>query len=532
MKKTLTVNISGTVFHIEEDAYERLHHYLGDIRRQFEGGSGCEEIMADIEARIAELFTERLDGRGEVVTMAEVDHVVAVMGRPEDYAGTEEHQAPPSGSGGKRYRKLFRDPDDRWIGGVLGGLAAYIGADPLWLRIPFIILVVLGAGSPILAYLIMWLLVPLASTTAERLMMEGEPVTVDNLKRAFEEGGKRVAREVEELGERWGSAHGERTAGAMRRSAGRAADTTARVLAVIVGAVIFLVGMGLFIPILVAALGGGIFLVDEMGTGINEVCQLIFPTAELATWSIVAAFLLLLVPIIGLLTGGLRLMLGLPAPRWMGWILGPLWVASLIAIVIIGVLVGRDFRRNEPLSMTIPLEQPTGRILYLTGLPASDDAHPPLEREHGPLDRYFTSLHIAGDSVHVGRARVDVRRSTDEDYHLRVERESQGATLKASLHRSANITYTAVQQDSVLGLSAWYSFPKEDKVRGQRLRFVILVPMGGSVHLGQEMAAMLSDVKNVTNTLDHDMVGRTWTMTPDGLKAVATFEDTPADDSH
>ena len=86
MKKTLTANISGTVFHIEEDAYAKLQRYLDTVRAQFSGSDGRDEIMADIESRIAELFTERLVGR-QVVTIDDVDHVIATMGQPEDYVG-------------------------------------------------------------------------------------------------------------------------------------------------------------------------------------------------------------------------------------------------------------------------------------------------------------------------------------------------------------------------------------------------------------------------------------------------------------
>ncbi|MDX9751998.1 MAG: hypothetical protein RBT71_13035, partial [Flavobacteriales bacterium] len=90
MEKTLNVNISGTVFHIEEEAYHVLQRYLANVRGQFAGSPGSDEIMADIEARIAELFTERIRDRGMVVTLADVDHVIGVMGRPEDYTEGED----------------------------------------------------------------------------------------------------------------------------------------------------------------------------------------------------------------------------------------------------------------------------------------------------------------------------------------------------------------------------------------------------------------------------------------------------------
>ncbi|MEX1132704.1 MAG: PspC domain-containing protein [Flavobacteriales bacterium] len=249
MKKTLTANISGTVFNIEEDAYEALQRYLATIRSQFAGSPGQDEIMADIEGRIAELFTERLSGRGQVVTMSDVEHIIGVMGQPEDYLGDSEEAAAEAGpsarsGGGRQHKRLFRDADDRWVGGVLGGLAAYIGTDPLWLRIAFIALIVLGVGSPILIYIILWILVPPATTAAERLMMEGEAVTVENLKKAFEEGGKRVAKEVEDLGERLSGEDGKRYAKGFRKGADTAARGASRALAAVVGFVLLLLGVG------------------------------------------------------------------------------------------------------------------------------------------------------------------------------------------------------------------------------------------------------------------------------------------------
>jgi phage shock protein PspC (stress-responsive transcriptional regulator) len=535
MKKTLTANISGTVFHIEEDAFEALQRYLASIRGQFAGSDGQDEIMADIEARIAELFTERLEGRGQVVTMSDVEHVVHTMGQPEDYLGdTDEGTTSSTFNGRKAYKRLFRDPDDSWVGGVLGGLAAYIGADPLWLRIPFIILVILGIGSPILIYLLLWILVPKASTAAERLMMEGEPVTVDNLKRSFEEGGQRVAKEVEELGERWSGQHAKGAARAMRRGAHRVARSTSRALAVIIGIVLFLIGISLGISLIGALVGGSVLAFDSFdgdhGIGLADLGRLIFPSGDQAMLFSVSLFLLLLIPVVGILTAGLQLMLGLRAPRWIGWTLGPVWIVSLLLVIFIGVRLGRDFQRSEPLVTTTRLEAFDGQVLYLTNLDVSDGMQQwRMHYGKGVLAWDFDGLRVTEDSVHGGWARLDVARSPDADFHLRVVRATQGASHKASLWRSTNVAFTTLQQDSLLGVSPWLSFPKEDKLRGQRLRFVVLVPIGKAVYFDPDMGFMLDDVKNVTNTLDRDMVGRTWTMTPNGLSSSVRPEDVPDD---
>ena len=143
MNKTLSVNIGGMVFHVEENAYQNLNSYLDAIRGYFTTSDGRDEIIQDIEARIAEMFHERLGESRQVVTSDDVEHVISTLGRPEQYLmGDEEpvEQGATKESTSKRsYRRLYRDPDDRIIGGVCAGLSHYIGLDPIWLRLAFAI---------------------------------------------------------------------------------------------------------------------------------------------------------------------------------------------------------------------------------------------------------------------------------------------------------------------------------------------------------------------------------------------------------
>ena len=133
MKKTLTVNLGGTVYHIDEDAYILLDNYLNNLRYHFRKDEGAEEIVRDIESRIAELFDEALRGGLQVITIKEVEEVIARMGKPEELNGEEEGN--PSASNSKTFdsestetsRRLFRNPDDRILGGVVSGIAAYFG---------------------------------------------------------------------------------------------------------------------------------------------------------------------------------------------------------------------------------------------------------------------------------------------------------------------------------------------------------------------------------------------------------------------
>lgn len=197
MKKTLTVNLGGTVYHIDEDAYILLDNYLNNLRYHFRKDEGAEEIVRDIESRIAELFDEALRGGLQVITIKEVEEVIARMGKPEELNGEEEGN--PSASNSKTFdsestetrRRLFRNPDDRILGGVVSGIAAYFGWDVTWTRIVFILAGFFIHGL-ILAYLLAWIIIPLAHTATEKLQMRGEPINVENIGRTVTDGFEKV----------------------------------------------------------------------------------------------------------------------------------------------------------------------------------------------------------------------------------------------------------------------------------------------------------------------------------------------------
>ena len=542
MKKTLTANISGTVFHIEEDAYDRLHRYLNTIRGQFTGTDGQEEIMADIESRIAELFTERLDGRRQVVSLDDVDHVIGIMGQPEDYTDGGQSTGgtpPPPPTDGRR--RLFRDPSDTWVGGVFGGLAAYIGTDPLWMRIVFILLVIFGVGSPILIYLVLWILIPQATTAAERLMMQGEPVTVDNLKRSFEEGAERVkqgaervAREADELGRRWSSDAGRKYAPQARNGVEYFARGAAAVAAKIIGVIALVLGAILTLSLVGALIGGGTITFDSLGglegTGIFDLSAVVFDSAAHAFWGVLCAVLLLLIPAIGLFIGGLRLLTGLCAPQWLGWTLSGAWFVSLMVVLVVGIGLGNDFKREQKLREEVVIAQPAGQTLFLD---ASDmrglGKDWSLAYDDGRMAWDMEGLMTTTDSIHGAWAELDVTPSPDSLFHLVVERRANGRTEKMALARASHTGFTHVQRDSLLLFSPWVDMPKQDKLRAQRVRFEVQVPVGRAVHFNSGIGFMLDDVDNVTNTWDDDMVGRTWTMTTNGLSAGVRPEDVPDD---
>ncbi len=184
MKKNIPTTISGTLFYIEEDAYERLSQYLGSIKTHFASYADNAEIISDIESRIAERFLENKH-KDNVVTLSDVEALIKSMGNVEDFDEGED-KTTPLAKGETIKKKLFRNPDDVIIGGVASGLAAYLGLDPLIVRIIFILVVFFG-GSGVLIYIILWLIMPEAKTPTEKLQMRGERVTLESVTDAVKE---------------------------------------------------------------------------------------------------------------------------------------------------------------------------------------------------------------------------------------------------------------------------------------------------------------------------------------------------------
>lgn len=184
MNKTVTINIAGLVFHIDENAYHKLDSYINAVKNSIQQ-DGEEEIIADIESRIAELFAERIDPHSGVILMNNVDEIINIMGKPEDYIIEEEPVRTNNySSNTKPYKKIYRDGEKRVFGGVCSGLGHYFNIDPVWIRIIFILLVLLY-GTSLLVYFILWIVIPKANTVSEVLEMKGEPVNISNIEKQF-----------------------------------------------------------------------------------------------------------------------------------------------------------------------------------------------------------------------------------------------------------------------------------------------------------------------------------------------------------
>ncbi len=205
MKKVLHINLGGIPFTINDDAYRRLDGYLLELEKYFSGSESRQEILSDIESRISELFTEILGPR-KIIEDEDVVSVIRVMGTTSEFG-----EDPGTTGNGKRPwdirtgKRFFRDPDDKVLGGVCSGLAAYFGVrEVIWVRLAFVLLA-MTAGFSIVAYIVIWALVPEAKNAADRLAMSGEQANVQNIARMVERGIEDLSSTIKDNWKDWRS---------------------------------------------------------------------------------------------------------------------------------------------------------------------------------------------------------------------------------------------------------------------------------------------------------------------------------------
>ena len=519
MKETVNINISGMVFHIDVDAYEILRNYLEKIKSYFSNSEEGEEIMADIETRIAELFNENINEQKQVVNQKDVERVMEIMGRPEQYAQEEdmeeEAKGPQERAEKSRIRKrLFRDPDDRVLGGVASGIAAYLGLDPVWMRLLFVI----GFFSGFVGfffYIVLWIIIPEARTASDRLRMKGEAVNVENIGKTFRDGASKENERINEIDTNTWSEKIEHFFTQFFSAVATLLKGVFKALGKLLGVAFFLIGIlmifgliaGLFTSNLIFTIGpAGIFSIDSL-----DFLRHIFETDGQFIMAKYAVILAVVIPIIALIYGGMRLLFGIRGNTGVGIGLGVLWVISLIWIAGIGLQLSVHFDDWGEVKEYAPVVSNYDDFVIKLGdeLPAGEEV-----------------MHISDDDFffiwdeprfHMGYPTFRILPGMGDSLVLEVEKGASAATLKKSMEKARDIQYHFSQQANLINLDSYYSFDQKDKIRGQKVSLTLRLPVGKIVYLDPSLSPIIFDIDNVTGTYDGNMMGKRWVMLEEGL---------------
>lgn len=340
MKKTLTVNLGGTVFHIDEDAYRLLDNYLSNLRLHFRKQEGAEEIVNDMETRISELFSEKVATGSQVITIADVEEVIARMGKPEDFgAGEDEEPKKASGAtiGTATFRRrLYRNPDDKILGGVAGGVAAYMGWSVTVLRLIMLIVLICGVGFLIPIYILCWIIIPEARTAAEKLNMRGEDVTVENIGKTVTDGFEKVANDVNNyLKSGKPRTFLEKVGDVLVSVAGFFLKACLILFALVCSPVLFVLAVvfvALIVAVVMIAIGGGAALFHAFP--FVDWSPLVEYSPAIAIVGSISGIALVGIPLLSIVHAISRSLFGwLPMSSTLKWTLFILWVVALGAFI-------------------------------------------------------------------------------------------------------------------------------------------------------------------------------------------------------
>jgi phage shock protein PspC (stress-responsive transcriptional regulator) len=522
MKKAIKINLSGIIFHIDDDAYEKLKAYLDSISAYFGDSQESKEIINDIESRIAELFQERITGENQVITLEIVNEVIDIMGNPEDIADTGEKKGKKQ-SFHESYsssRRLYRDPEHSIIGGVCGGLGAYFAIDPVIFRLLFVIFFFAG-GASILVYVILWIVLPRAETAAQKLEMRGEKVNVSNLEKKIREEYENVKDNVKENVSR---AKNSETYRRTQRATNDFFEVLGKILLVFIKVIFIIIGTGLVI----AGIGILIGLITLPFVGIHvfpfesyhfSLGDLLLPFTDpvSVTLLVIAVTLLIIIPIAAMLYGLVKLIFNLKTNnRGLGIGAVTLWIVSLL--LIIGIVAFEssnysDFARDS-LSQDLLIGSDT---LYVMVNESQKDY---LDEESIiDLDEKWFLLEDA--DAYYGEIHIDLEKADAENFVLEVDKESKGRTWEEAKRNAAFIDYNFRTSSNRLVLDPYFSVDLDHKWRFPRVEATILVPEGKVVVLDRETRDYLEGVHNVNHLSDWNMAGKTWKMTGEGLEVIA-----------
>ena len=531
MNKTVNINLANSLFHIDDTAYDKLRRYLESVKRSFSGTPGSEEIIADIEARIAELFLEKMENERQVITQKEVDEVINIMGQPEDYMIDEdifedEPKATKRGtSTTSRVKKLYRDMDQKYIGGVCSGLEYYLGIDALWIRLIFIVLGVF-TGFGIIAYILLWILVPEAVTTSQKLDMTGKPVNISNIERKVKEGFDDVADKVKNVDY-------EKVGNSVKSGSKTFFDTVGdiimflfKVFGKFIGVLLIIIGAATLIGLFIGMFSVGIIdVVRFPGVNLYDIVN----TTGAPVWVVsLLTFFAIGIPFFFLLYLGLKILV--TNLKSIGNIakfsLLGLWLVCSGVLIALGIrqAAAHAFTGTTTTNETLYVENPADALTV--AMRSTDDIDFNQNYSFNNLKMVYND---GGEALLYSEdVRFDIKKSKDSLVRLKIRKDADGSSFEAARATSSAINYNYALNGNELVLDDFLTTETKNKIRDQEVRVLLYIPEGMSVNFDDNVRGNIGrGTKNDRDYYRSEIVEYEWNMGEDGeLKCL----DCPARD--
>lgn len=512
MNKIQTINLGGNPFTVDDDAYEYLQAYIRSLKKHFKNSAGCEEIISDIETRLAELLVERAEGK-PIVTIREVKEVIAIMGSPEEFGADpidEKLFDPERPRKQHKGRRLFKDPEDKIVSGVCSGIAAYFGInDPTWVRLIFAVLI-FGGGVSLWLYIILAMILPKADSAADRLAMRGEPIDYASI-------AKKVQEEIEHLSHEFGNPidpETKRQMDASMASAGKAFSTGKGVLAGIFSFIGSIIKNVIPIALKIASVII-IVMLALMVVGMIFGWSMLWPWAShfvagpraVGALSMMNLFFLVMIPVVFVFTLVARMYNGTRMPRALAAGLGGLWLLNLVGGVSIGVNTARQFTDTSSQQVKVYDGKIKDDVLNIEFGEKKD---------RNDMFTFFGEAWMEDDKIVLPKVPIHIVPSEDDQFHIIQENIASGISSSEARRRASDLSTVVKLEGNTLYLNDFIEINKRDKIRNQHSSIFIHVPQGKKIKVAEHMWRVDGD-RDANYNGPWDFAGKVWTMGKDGL---------------
>lgn len=517
MKKTVSVNIKGTNFLIEEDAYELLQDYLDRLATALTNDEGSKEIIEDVELRIAEICSSKLSDSKTVIELADIQDILAALGDPADFVDEDEETASKSTSDDESKqshkendRRLFRDTDAAAVGGVCAGIANYFAIDVVVARAIFVIFFLFaGFGLPL--YIILWVIIPRAESTIDKLRMKGRRVTVESVKREVEDAAQKIKSGSKSFSRRMRSESDYK---------GRAARG-GRVFATVFGIGLLIMGLVNLIGLLIFIISGFQFIPIHGDNGfmsITDFGELILNNADDIGLAWTGGLLVWISFILFLFSLGSLLLFKIKS-NWTKFVfmgIGAAGITGIIICSVLGVRTARDFAFDGEVDLEVGRSDQK-ELVIITRNKDHKRLHKYNELEvninngamHINSSGHFFDLEVQKNRIKSYGIEILYVPTTDTSFLIRQNKSAHGVSRNLADKRSNNIRHGMEMINDTLYIDVDYSFPKADKLRDQDVTVIIEIPIGRTVKLDNRTIHLGSDdSKGSTNHPYYKRKGR------------------------
>jgi phage shock protein PspC (stress-responsive transcriptional regulator) len=488
MKRTVSVNIKGMNFLIEEDAYELLQQYIDRLTHVLRNDKGSKEIIEDIELRVAELCSSKLNDRKQVIEIDDIRPILETLGDPSqfiDEEATASDSFSQTASDKKQYssdKRLFRDLDNASIAGVCSGIANYLNIDVVIIRAIFLVILIFGGfGFPL--YVILWIVVPKANSTIDKLRMRGKPITVESVREEVETAADRLSKKSKSF------------ANMLRNeeNVGRRFTTLGRFITGAAGIGMICFGLFLLTMFLIFGIGGMQFIPVQSESGflsLSQFGEIVLNDASDYSWAWWGAVIAGFSGILFILLLGAKLLFRI-RNRWSGISLGLLFTTGFIGTlicIVIGAKTGRE------MSIEGEIEREVGKIqANELVVVAHQSSFKPSSDFKIKSDGRYGLLGLKGENIVESGIHMEYRLSKDSLFHVYQNLSSHSHSHKSALDKAKNIRHSVSLDSTQLHLNTYYTYPKSDKLRDQEVYIIIEIPEGKSVRIDKQTIRLGAD---------------------------------------